>query len=145
MKRPCSKPGCNALIDAPARHCEAHEAAAPKRGEAYQQHRRTDPLQRMVDGIRNSSRWQKVRSLKVAASPLCEDPFGDHERKRSTATAQQVHHIAGLRERPDLAFTMSNLMSVCTACHSGLERGREVVASPSSPAATPPTRGRGEK
>jgi predicted HNH restriction endonuclease len=37
-------------------------------------------------------------------------------------TASQVHHIEGLAARPDLAYTWSNLMSVCTRCHALLER-----------------------
>ena len=34
--------------------------------------------------------------------------------------AVYVHHIQHLEDRPDLAFTDSNLESVCLACHNKL-------------------------
>jgi 5-methylcytosine-specific restriction enzyme A len=118
MRTPCKHPGCNALLRAPG-YCEKHAASAPKRGEEYQRWRRRDPAQSSVDRIRSTSRWQKVRASKLSASPLCEDPLGQHP--AATVAARQVHHICGLATHPELAFHADNLQSVCAACHAALE------------------------
>jgi 5-methylcytosine-specific restriction endonuclease McrA len=55
-------------------------------------------------------------------NPLCEDPFAVHSRRNMTETATQVHHVVGLSVDPSLAFDLTNLMSVCTRCHSRLEQ-----------------------
>jgi predicted HNH restriction endonuclease len=62
--------------------------------------------------------------MKIGMNPLCEDPYGDHDRRGATETAKQVHHIIGLAEcaKDERAYTMSNLMSVCWKCHARLER-----------------------
>lgn len=38
--------------------------------------------------------------------------------------AVTVHHIQELEDRPDLALTNSNLISVCQACHNKLHPGK---------------------
>jgi 5-methylcytosine-specific restriction endonuclease McrA len=57
-----------------------------------------------------------------ARYPLCQDPFGLHHAKGETVSSEQVHHIKGLSEAPELAFLPSNLMAVCCRCHAKLER-----------------------
>ena len=120
MRKPRKQPGCATLL-ATNGYCERHAANAPKRGADYQQWRRKDANQSAVDGIRSSSRWQRVRRAKLSSDPLCEDPHGEHERRANTASAKQVHHIKGLATHPELAFHADNLMSVCAACHARLE------------------------
>jgi hypothetical protein len=73
---------------------------------------------------RNTRRWRKVRALKLAQQPLCEDPHGIHQRTGVEAAATQVNHIIGVFEDPDKAFDMANLQSICTACH-GITSGQE--------------------
>jgi 5-methylcytosine-specific restriction endonuclease McrA len=74
--------------------------------------------------FRSSRRWQKTQRTKIGLNPLCEDPFGDHERRGTTETAKQVHHIVGLAEcaGDERAYTLDNLMSVCWKCHARIER-----------------------
>lgn len=37
--------------------------------------------------------------------------------------AEHVHHIAEVKDRPDLAFDLSNLISLCHVCHD-IRHGR---------------------
>lgn len=76
--------------------------------------------------VRNSARWQKLRALLLNRQPLCADPFLLHPGRLVPAT--QVDHIAPIAQRPDLAYTLSNLQGLCTACHgrkTAMERRRE--------------------
>ncbi len=121
MKIPCKHPGCRALLDKSG-YCQAHASSAPRRNALYDKHvRAKDSALSGASAIRNSTRWRKVRLLKLSQDPLCEDPHGDHARRNDTATGSQVHHIQGLATHPELAFVWSNLMSVCTKCHAKLE------------------------
>lgn len=63
--------------------------------------------------IYNSSRWQRVRALKLRESPLCEYcPAGQQK------TATEVDHYKSL-EDGGAAYDMANLRSACKPCHSG--------------------------
>jgi len=35
--------------------------------------------------------------------------------------ADMVHHVKPVKEHPELAFSMDNLMSLCNACHNKVE------------------------
>lgn len=121
MKAPCKYPGCPTLI---SRHgyCEKHQLSAPNPRRDYDRGRRAkDPALSQAAAIRSSARWKRVAKAKLSESPMCEDPLNEHERRNTTATATQVHHIEGLVTRPELAFSWSNLMSVCTGCHARIE------------------------
>jgi 5-methylcytosine-specific restriction endonuclease McrA len=123
---PCRYPCCPTLLKRSG-YCDKHKAGQTK--QAYNHAkllRQQDPELREAIRIRDSSRWKKVRRLKLTESPMCEDPFNDHSNKQTTETARQVHHIKGLRKHPDLAFVWSNLMSVCTKCHSKMEQHENI-------------------
>lgn len=77
--------------------------------------------------IRNTARWRKVRQMILARTPLCADPYGQHGVR--PVLAQQVDHILSLRERPDLALTLSNLQGLCTRCHARKSQGERQNAS----------------
>ena len=122
MKSPCRHPGCSALLDK-AGYCSKHLQSAPQPSREYDRGRRkNDPSLSHASRVRSSARWQRVRDGQLSAYPICQDPHGEHERRNTTATARQVHHIKGLATHPELAFHADNLMSVCTACHARLER-----------------------
>lgn len=124
MKKPCNYPGCPALIEGRnVRYCERHQASATSKHVTYNRGtRKNDPRLAEAHRIRKSARWGRVRRLVLSSNPLCADPFKDHERADTTQTAVQVHHIEPLQTQPHLAFTLDNLMPVCTRCHSRLER-----------------------
>lgn len=67
-----------------------------------------------------SAAWRRCRALKLGQDPLCE-----HCKAADRITpATQVHHVKERRDRPDLAFTLSNLESLCISCHSKVSRWR---------------------
>jgi len=126
MKSPCRHPGCPSLVKGTG-YCEEHKADEQQFRRDYERKRKSDPALARAARLRSSTRWQRVRLQKLARDPLCEDPFGDHQREGETQPGQQVHHVEGVATRPDLAFTLSNLQTVCTRCHArleALERGK---------------------
>lgn len=72
--------------------------------------------------IRATQAWKDLSEHKRRINPLCEDPFGIHQKEGITTPCAHAHHIQSVESRPDLAFVMTNLMSVCTKCHSMLEQ-----------------------
>jgi 5-methylcytosine-specific restriction protein A len=120
MKSPCRYPGCAALIDKHG-YCQAHKSASKQNRRDYEKYRRNlNPELKRSQDIRSTPRWKRVRLLKLSMNPLCEDPLGLHPHK--SVTAAQVHHIKALVTHPELAFDFENLMSVCHACHSKVEK-----------------------
>lgn len=83
----------------------------------YARRRAADPALDLARRIRSSARWRKVRALKLARDPLCADCRG----RGFVEAATQVHHLEPLARRPDLAYAMANLLSLCTACHARRE------------------------
>lgn len=121
MKSPCRWPGCKQLVKGSG-YCEAHHKAKPDRRKDYDKQRMSDPVLSIAARIRWSARWRRVSKAKLSADPLCEDPHGKHKLRGETATATQVHHIEQLTSKPELAYSMHNLMSVCTRCHDVFNR-----------------------
>ena len=87
------------------------------RDAEYDERRKRDPALAEARRIRSSTRWRKVRALKLARDPLCEDCL-EHG---VTEAATQVHHVEGLVKRADLAFVLENLASLCATCHATRE------------------------
>lgn len=61
----------------------------------------------------NNRRWQRLRQGKLRTDPLCEDC-----KPGRTTPAREVHHKVKVSVRPDLMYEPTNLMSLCTRCHS---------------------------
>ena len=97
-------------------HQPEHVRLRPKTAQPerdYEQHRGT-AHQRGY-----GKRWQKVRRLKLGRDPLCIDCA----RAGHTTPATEVHHIQSRKEFPALAYELSNLESLCKACHNRKRRG----------------------
>ena len=93
-------------------HRPKHAVAARKATAAAHDRFRGSAASRGYD-----SRWEKVRQMKVALDPLCEDCW-----KHGVVEAvAEVHHIQSIKERPDLRLDLHNLMSLCTRCHKRVE------------------------
>lgn len=73
-----------------------------------------------------SRAWKGVRAIQLAREPLCQRCLRDHRR---AVPAAAVHHVLSIEERPDLALVVSNLESICKACHSAhhAKRLRQVI------------------
>jgi 5-methylcytosine-specific restriction endonuclease McrA len=93
-----------------------HRPHRDYRREAVQ--RQDAPGQALIDQIRHTARWQRVRAAYLSAFPLCNDPYAIHQRERRIEAATQADHIIPLAVRPDLAFTWENLQGLCLDCHA---------------------------
>ena len=103
----------------PPTHAQLMRARQSRRTQdrAYEERRRRDPALALARCLRSSAQWKKVRAMKLARDPLCEEC-----KQHAVATrATQVHHREALVRRPDLAFVLDNLVSTCTTCHARLE------------------------
>lgn len=61
-----------------------------------------------------SDEWRKIRLIKLAQDPLCEDC----KKKGELTPAVAVDHIVDLKDSPWLCLVLSNLRSLCVSCHS---------------------------
>lgn len=84
------------------------------RDREYDRRRRRDPRLARAYKIRSTSRWKAVRSKKRQLNPLCEECV----ERGITRAATSVDHVEPLEKRPDLAFVMQNLRSLCDPCHA---------------------------
>lgn len=72
----------------------------------------------------NSSRWRKLRAEVLADHPFC----ADCALQSRAVFASEVHHIIpiesakGSGEQARLAYSRSNLVGLCTACHKERHR-----------------------
>lgn len=106
---------------APPTHRSLISRGRRQADQAYERRRQADPALRLSKQIRNSARWQRFRQWFRQAHPLCCDPFKHHKRMGQVVAIEQVHHILGLTERPDLAFDEENCAPLCGACHAKVE------------------------
>jgi 5-methylcytosine-specific restriction endonuclease McrA len=112
----------------PLSHAQLLRATHPERhgrrvfDDAYRT-RRNDavnhPLEAQAERIRRSTRWRRVRTIVLAAEPLCRDCsiYG------VVTLAVDVDHVTPLVEliaggEPELAYTRSNLQPLCRPCHN---------------------------
>lgn len=69
--------------------------------------------------IYKSTRWRKLRELKIAQQPLCKMCL----KEGKTTIAEDVHHIESFMSTDDpmrrmaLAYDYENLMSICKMHH----------------------------
>lgn len=74
--------------------------------------------------LMNSSRWQTLRVEQLIRQPECEQCA----KEGRVTLAQCVHHITPVesgrtdQECEHLAFSPSNLMSLCYSCHSAIHK-----------------------
>lgn len=93
-RRQCSKSGCPLLAKVGSR-CEDHAKVQREEQDEW----RESSWDRGYD-----NRWQKVRKMKLAASPVCE---------RCGTSAALVHH----KDRDSGNSLADNLESLCFFCH----------------------------
>jgi 5-methylcytosine-specific restriction endonuclease McrA len=127
MRAPCKHPGCPTLVNGNA-YCDQHVRPINHDVKAYRKRYDATTRRDSIDlsaaaSFRSSKKWQRVRRVKLSMNPICEDPFGDHDKRGLTETAKQVHHIVGLNEcaGDSRAYDLTNLMSVCFRCHARIE------------------------
>ena len=100
-KRPCSYPCCPELVD--GRYCDAHQKVIDR---GYNKERSPEIKKRYGNA------WRKIRSRYIKAHPLCVEC----KRAGKLTPAEEIHHIVPLSKGG--THEESNLMSLCTSCHS---------------------------
>lgn len=58
--------------------------------------------------------WERFRAWVLSVRPLCEDC----EAIGRASAANEVHHVARLRDRPELRLDPGNVRALCKSCHS---------------------------
>lgn len=89
------------------------------RSKDYERSRANNPAMAQSKKLRGSVRWQRYRAWYKRKNPICVDPLGIHPHE--VVTVEQVHHIIGVSERPDLLCSESNCRSLCNQCHAKIE------------------------
>jgi 5-methylcytosine-specific restriction enzyme A len=109
----CKHPSCSAYATKCERFCEKHKSDEPKPDRSeYDKNRRNPESKKFY----NSPLWRAVREDVLALRPVCE--------VCQRTSAEHVHHIIPLSERPDLETELNNLQAVCSKCHSSIEPRR---------------------
>ena len=104
ISKPCAHQGCATLVPVGTVRCPAHQ----KHSQAQDRRFRGSARERGYDG-----QWERVRAIKLDRDPFCQrcGALG-----RTTA-AHMVHHIVPVERDRTLRLVMSNLESMCNACH----------------------------
>lgn len=95
----CSQPGCPNRT-ARAGPCDEHRRLVDR-----------DTKSRQTWRIYKDRRWEPLRQEVLFEQPMCA---GERCPQRSVV----VDHIVPVRDRPELAFTRSNLQGLCVSCHN---------------------------
>lgn len=68
--------------------------------------------------VKYNAAWDKLSRRYRKAHPLCQEC----ERNGFITPATEVHHIVKVADDPSRLLDVTNLMSVCRACHEKIER-----------------------
>ncbi len=94
--RPCTQPGCRALVRGGVGRCPEHPYA-PRPATSGSK-----------DPFYSSSRWRAARRCYLVKHPFCS----------CGAKATVVDHILARAVRPDLEWVSSNWQALCHPCHA---------------------------
>lgn len=97
------------------------------------------------DPFYHTEAWRRARRAALERDHwLCQDHLAQQRAgaRIRVPTATVVHHIQPREDYPELALELSNLVSLCEACHNKRhpEKGGSPESRVTSTAATPPAR-----
>jgi 5-methylcytosine-specific restriction enzyme A len=105
-KRPCSRPGCSALVDVGTQYCDAHRKV---KQQAQDSHRGTSSS-RGYDAD-----WRRLRETHLSNNPLCVKC----KARGFIVAGTDVDHIIAFDGKDDpLRLDPTNLQTLCKSCHS---------------------------
>src|SRR6185437_10146984 len=105
-KRPCRRSGCPEITA--EGYCARHQA---ERRAQYDREQRPERC-----NLYSTSAWRTLRRWQLSQHPACEICKAEGR----MTLASLVHHVQTVEDRPDLALSRANLMSLCDSCHSRL-------------------------
>lgn len=106
--KPCAHPMCPELVPTKQTYCQAHQ-----RQRWREQNERKGKWRKFY----GSARWRKVRKIVLASHPTCQ--------VCKRREAREVHHVKPLREHPELAYDLENLVACCSHCHRSHEARKQ--------------------
>jgi 5-methylcytosine-specific restriction enzyme A len=62
--------------------------------------------------------WRRLRKRVLQQQPFCQKCF----ERGDLTPAQALHHVISVEKDPTRAFDVTNLMPLCTSCHSCTEQ-----------------------
>lgn len=111
----CKHPSCSELTS--TGYCPEHQVQHDReQADANRKYNRDRGSSR-VRGYNNQ--WERVRAIKLQLNPLCEMC----DKQGLTVRAEMVHHVKPIDEG-GARLELSNLMSLCNACHEKIH-GRD--------------------
>ena len=99
---------CDACAEKAQRRIEEREREN-KRARDRRYSKKRDPE---IEAFYNSKEWRQLRAYKISQDYMCEECEGDPK------PAVDVHHVVPIREDWSRRLDITNLHSVCAACHS---------------------------
>ncbi|WP_035065217.1 HNH endonuclease [Carnobacterium maltaromaticum] len=110
----CNKARCRKLIPYDTKYCEEHQGA---------DHKEYNKARYLTDkkyvAFYNSKAWRKLSKYKLTVDPLCEICLAIDE--DNPVPAVLVHHLIETKVDWSKRLEMSNLQSVCFACHNAID------------------------
>ena len=113
--RPCSWPGCSALVSRRAPYCEPHLA----------EHRRRQDANRGTTAERGyGAAHRRWRRLVLLRDPICVDPFGVHRERGEIVPATVADHVVPIAQG-GARFDLENGQGLCASCHGRKTAGED--------------------
>jgi 5-methylcytosine-specific restriction protein A len=110
LNKRCAHAGCRELIPTTETYCAKHKRNADRQYD--KQRYRSDPS---YIKLYHSKEWRAIREqAMIRDHGLCQECL-KHERIEQ---AKVVDHIKRVDEHPELRLELSNLQSLCKACHN---------------------------
>lgn len=107
--RPCNKTGCRSLTE--NRYCKEHEYLHAENHRKYNRFIRD----KKTDSFYKSKSWVLTRQqVLIRDNGLCQHCLTN----KKITLAEMVDHVVPIKVRWDLRLTLSNLQSLCNACHN---------------------------
>jgi 5-methylcytosine-specific restriction protein A len=114
-KRPCNEAGCVEVTD--DRYCETHKHKAKERHKLYDKYQRDQKARAFY----HSPEWGRTRQqVLMRDHGLCQHCLLE---KRITM-ADMVHHRFPIKTHWNFRLVLSNLVSLCNACHAKVDHAK---------------------
>lgn len=113
LKKLCNHPGCNTLIEPPARFCGAHI------GDAVRSHTWERKESAEWRYLYQTARWRKLSSSFLIENPICVE-CGN--------LSECCDHIIPHRGDVDLFWNSANHQALCKQCHDKKTRAEMTEA-----------------
>ncbi|MCY7676779.1 HNH endonuclease [Bacillus safensis] len=113
--RICASPRCSSLTR--GRYCDSHQKHQQEETKHYNKHSRN----KTITSFYKSTDWKRTRELVLLRdNHLCQRCL----RKNRFIPADMVHHIVEVKRDWHKRLDISNLESLCNACHNKVHGNR---------------------